>query len=103
MESPVSVAQSPVSMHATSPVRVQAQSPVSVQPQSAGSVQAQSPVNMQAQSSVRVQKNQCKSEIVNESQNMQSAFTQFYIYKLKLHRCSKLLCHSFSLLILQNK
>ena len=41
-----------------------------------GSVQAKHPVNMQAQSSVSVQKSQSKSEIVNETENIQSKFTQ---------------------------
>ena len=86
MESPVSVqAQSPASMQATSPVSVQAQSLVSVQ--------AQSPVNMQAQSSVSVQKNQGKPEIVNESENMLSTFTQFHMYKLKLQFKQTALTH----------
>ena len=85
-ESPVSVqtqspgsmqARSPVSIQAQSPGSVQAQSPDSVQAQSPGSVQAQSPVNLQALNSVSVQKNKSKSEIVNESENMQSTFTQF--------------------------
>ena len=41
-----------------------------------GNVHTESPVNMQARSSVSVQKTQSKSEIVNETENIQSTFTQ---------------------------